>query len=63
MYRKTLHINLFGVSGPLVAALQGIAPLERFTHELSALDDWDDDAFLAGVQIHSTCLTGHMRKR
>lgn len=48
MYRKTLHINLFGVSGPLVAALQGIAPLERFTHELSALDDWDDDAFLAG---------------
>lgn len=48
MYRKTLHINLFGVSGPLVAALQNIVPLERFSHELVALDDWDDDAFLAG---------------
>lgn len=48
MYRKTLHINLFGVSGPLFAALQSIAPLERFTHELRSLDDWDDDAFLAG---------------
>lgn len=47
MYRKTLHINLFGVSDPLVAALRNIAPFDRFTHELNALDDWDDDAFLA----------------
>lgn len=48
MYRKTLHINLFGVSDPLAATLRGIAPFERFTHELVAHDAWDDDAFLAG---------------
>lgn len=47
MYRKTLRINLFGVSDPLAAALQGVAPLERFAHEIVTLDDWDDKAFLA----------------
>lgn len=48
MYRKTLRINSFGVSAPLAAALQDIAPLERFAHEITAHDTWDDDGFVAG---------------
>lgn len=48
MYRKTLHINLFGISDAIRAALEGTAPLEQFSHRFASYDVWDDDAFLAG---------------
>lgn len=48
MYRKTLRVNLFGVSDSLVAALERIAPFERFCHEFARFAAWDDDAFLMG---------------
>lgn len=48
MYRKTLRINLLGVSASLASTLKDIAPYERFSHEFCTLEDWDDDAFVAG---------------
>lgn len=58
MYRKTLRIKLLGTADPLAAALERVAPLDRFSHEFARFATWDDEAFLAGdiVIADSTAL-------